>query len=69
MLPIWLDDGEIDDLFSAAPSILATSSPPTWKAKVTDDFGLSLPIEVQEFRRHRLFHGLDDIGLTLRPRR
>ena len=33
--------------------------------RITDDFGLSLPFEVDAFRRHCLLNGLDDIGLTL----
>ncbi len=33
--------------------------------KLTDEHGLSLPIEVEAFRRHCLLNGLDDIGLTL----
>jgi 3-isopropylmalate/(R)-2-methylmalate dehydratase small subunit len=34
--------------------------------RITDDAGLDLPFEVQEFRRNCLLHGLDDIGLTLK---
>jgi 3-isopropylmalate/(R)-2-methylmalate dehydratase small subunit len=32
---------------------------------ITDDFGLSETFEVEPFRRHRLLHGLDQIGMTL----
>ena len=32
---------------------------------ITDDFGLSEKFEVEPFRRHRLLHGLDEIGMTL----
>lgn len=32
---------------------------------ITDDFGLSQSFEVEEFRRHRLMNGLDEIGMTL----
>jgi 3-isopropylmalate/(R)-2-methylmalate dehydratase small subunit len=32
---------------------------------ITDDHGLELKFEVEEFRRHCLVNGLDDIGLTL----
>lgn len=32
---------------------------------ITDDFGLSETFEVEPFRRHRLMHGLDEIGMTL----
>ena len=32
---------------------------------ITDDFGLSERFEIEPFRRHRLMHGLDEIGMTL----
>ncbi len=32
---------------------------------VTDAYGLRLPFQVEESRRHCLLHGLDDIGSTL----
>ena len=32
---------------------------------ISDEFGLSLPFEIDDFRRHCLLGGLDDIGLTL----
>lgn len=32
---------------------------------VADDFGLSERFAVEAFRRHRLLHGLDEIGMTL----
>ena len=32
---------------------------------ITDDHGLELEFEVDDFRRHCLLNGLDDIGLTL----
>jgi len=32
---------------------------------ITDDFGLSERFEIEPFRRHRLLHGLDEIGMTL----
>jgi 3-isopropylmalate/(R)-2-methylmalate dehydratase small subunit len=66
VLPIKLTEAEIESLFQKA----ATHSPYRLKIDlnnltVTDDFGLTLRFEVQEFRRHCLLHGLDDIGLTL----
>jgi 3-isopropylmalate/(R)-2-methylmalate dehydratase small subunit len=35
------------------------------RSTLSDQFGLSLPFEVEPFRRHCLLCGLDDIGLTL----
>ncbi len=32
---------------------------------IADDFGLSENFVVEAFRRHRLLHGLDEIGMTL----
>jgi len=32
---------------------------------ITDDFGLSETFAIDAFRRHRLLHGLDEIGMTL----
>ena len=32
---------------------------------VNDDTGLSIPFDVEPFRRHCLLNGLDDIGLSL----
>jgi 3-isopropylmalate/(R)-2-methylmalate dehydratase small subunit len=32
---------------------------------IADDFGLSESFAVEAFRRHRLLHGLDEIGMTL----
>ncbi len=32
---------------------------------VSDDFGLSETFAIDAFRRHRLLHGLDEIGMTL----
>ena len=66
MLPIRLADDAVNDLFQRC------AKHPGYQLNVdlesrrlTDDFGLSLPFEVEDFRRHCLLHGLDDIGLTL----
>lgn len=32
---------------------------------ITDDYGMAEKFEVEPFRRHRLLHGLDEIGMTL----
>lgn len=66
VLPIVLSEEQIEDLFQR------TAKHPGYKLKVdlhqqriTDDHGLSIPFEVDSFRRHCLLNGLDDIGLTL----
>ncbi len=66
MLPIKLADAAVDDLFkrcAAHPGYKLTAD--LESCRLTDEFGLSLPIEVEAFRRHCLLNGLDDIGLTL----
>lgn len=66
VLPIKLSEAEIETLFQRA----AQHTPYALKVDlnnqtVSDNFGLTLAFEVQEFRRHCLLLGLDDIGLTL----
>jgi 3-isopropylmalate/(R)-2-methylmalate dehydratase small subunit len=66
LLPIKLDEATIDDLFARAaaqPGYKITVNLKT--NKITDAQGLSLPFEIDAFRRHCLLNGLDDIGLTL----
>ncbi len=66
MLPIRLSEEQVDDLFERAaahPDYKLTADLET--GTLSDDYGFSLPFEVEEFRRHCLLHGLDDIGLTL----
>jgi 3-isopropylmalate/(R)-2-methylmalate dehydratase small subunit len=66
MLPICLDEAQIDDLFaraSAHPGYRLAVDLET--CTVTDDYGLSLKFEIDESRRQTLLHGLDDIAMTL----
>jgi 3-isopropylmalate/(R)-2-methylmalate dehydratase small subunit len=66
MLPIVLPDAAIDDLFARCakhPGYKLTAD--LQSCRLSDEYGLSLPFEVEEFRRHCLLNGLDDIGLTL----
>jgi 3-isopropylmalate/(R)-2-methylmalate dehydratase small subunit len=67
MLPITLSDANVDELFARCakyPGYKLTAD--LESLKLTDEHGLSLPIEVEEFRRHCLLNGLDDIDLTLK---
>jgi 3-isopropylmalate/(R)-2-methylmalate dehydratase small subunit len=66
MLPIVLSEEQVEDLFQRA----AKHSPYELTADLntctlTDNHGLSLKFDVEQFRRHCLLNGLDDIGLTL----
>lgn len=66
LLPIALPEAVIEDLFARAkqhsPYELNVDLE---RCVIEDSFGLSVPFEVQEFRRHCLLNGLDDIALTL----
>jgi 3-isopropylmalate/(R)-2-methylmalate dehydratase small subunit len=66
MLPIVLSEEQVDDLFQRAakhPGYTLTADLET--RTLSDEHGLKLTFDVEEFRRHCLLHGLDDIGLTL----
>jgi len=66
MVPVRLAEEAVDDLFELAakhPGYKLTVD--LEKREVRDDFGLKLSFEVDDFRRHCLLNGLDDIGLTL----
>jgi len=66
MLPIRLAEAQVDDLFrraAAHPGYKLTVDLET--RTLRDEHGLELKFEVDDFRRHCLLNGLDDIGLTL----
>jgi 3-isopropylmalate/(R)-2-methylmalate dehydratase small subunit len=66
MLPVVLSEEQVDELFKRAAAHSDYKLTADLESlKLTDDYGLSLDIEVEEFRRRCLLHGLDDIGLTL----
>jgi 3-isopropylmalate/(R)-2-methylmalate dehydratase small subunit len=66
MLPIVLSEAQVEDLFQRAAKHPGYQLTADLESKtLSDAHGLSLPIEVEDFRRHCLLHGLDDIGLTL----
>jgi len=66
LLPVVLDQPDVE-LLAASSAVdpqyrltvdLASST-------IADEFGFSRSFEIDEFRRHCLLNGLDDIGLTL----
>jgi 3-isopropylmalate/(R)-2-methylmalate dehydratase small subunit len=66
MLPIKLDEKQVDDLFARAAAHAGYRlTVDLQQCTIRDDFGLSLSFAVDDFRRHCLLNGLDDIGLTL----
>ena len=66
LLPVVLDEKTVGDLFArAAVSEGYQLTVDLETCTITDEQGLSLAFEVDEFRRHCLLNGLDDIALTL----
>jgi 3-isopropylmalate/(R)-2-methylmalate dehydratase small subunit len=66
LLPITLDEETVDDLFARARAHPAYRLTVDLEAcTITDEHGLSLRLPIDEFRRHCLLGGLDDVGLTL----
>ncbi|MCR5359630.1 MAG: 3-isopropylmalate dehydratase small subunit [Thermoguttaceae bacterium] len=66
ILLVRLSEEEIDDLFKRAAAHESYRLTVDLEAKkITDDYGLDQPFEIDEFRRTRLLQGLDDIALTL----
>lgn len=66
ILPVRLSDEQVDEIFrraSATPNYKLTAD--LDNCTLRDDQGLVITFEVEEFRRHCLLNGLDDIGLTL----
>lgn len=66
MLPIALGAETVDILFQRATEHPGYSLSVELQSRaITDDHGLSIIFEIDEFRRHCLLNGLDDIALTL----
>ncbi|HEX9757968.1 MAG TPA: 3-isopropylmalate dehydratase small subunit [Nitrospiria bacterium] len=66
ILPISLSEDQVEGLFEKVrqnPGFQLTVN--LEKKKITSGEGLNFSFEVDEFRRHCLLNGLDDIGLTL----
>lgn len=67
VLPIELDEAVVDGLFrdeQRQPGYRLTIDLPA--QSITTPAGEAIPFQVDEFRKHCLIHGLDDIGLTLK---
>jgi len=66
LLPIVLKETVVDQLFADVESTVGyqlSVDLPT--QTITKPNGETLPFEIDEFRKHCLLNGLDDIGLTL----
>ena len=66
ILLVRLSEEEIDGLFKRAAAHEGYKLTVDLEAKkITDDYGLDQPFDIDDFRRTRLLQGLDDIALTL----
>jgi len=66
MLPIKLPPKAVDDLLARAAAQPGYRLTVDLESRtITDEQGLSLRLEIDDFRRHCLLNGLDDISLTL----
>jgi 3-isopropylmalate/(R)-2-methylmalate dehydratase small subunit len=66
MLPIVLSEEQVDDLFARAAKHAGYElTADLERCVLSDGHSLSIPFDVESFRRNCLLHGLDDIGLTL----
>jgi 3-isopropylmalate/(R)-2-methylmalate dehydratase small subunit len=67
ILPVMLSDAEVDELFRRTEQSEGYRLTVDLEAQtITDDSGLTLPFQIDAFRRDCLLNGWDDIGLTLR---
>ncbi len=65
MLPIKLSATDVDTLFNNLENEGYTLEIDLENKKIKDAQGFELSFELDEFFRHKLLNGLDDIGLTL----
>ena len=66
MLPIRLGEAQIEELFQRVRKTPGyTLNVDLQENRVYSDDGLVFSFEVEEFRRHCLLNGFDDIGLTM----
>ena len=67
IVPVVLPEGEVAELARRARGREGYRlTVDLERCEVRDGRGFSAPFEIDEFRRHCLLEGLDDIGLTLR---
>jgi 3-isopropylmalate/(R)-2-methylmalate dehydratase small subunit len=65
VLPIKLSEEQVEQLFLKASKGNYRLSVDLNSCRITDDQGLHLSFAIDDFRRHCLLSGLDDIALTL----
>ena len=66
ILPVVLDGETVQKLFELTEANEGYQlTVDLEQCEIRDDFGLRIPFTIDEYRRYRLLHGLDDIGITL----
>lgn len=65
MIPVRLTDQQVNELFEFVETTVATEITVDLKAMTVNANNKQYPFEIDEFRRHCLLNGLDNIGLTL----
>ena len=65
MIPVRLTDQQVDELFEFVETTVAAEITVDLKAMTVNANNKQYPFEIDEFRRHCLLNGLDNIGLTL----
>jgi len=66
VLPIKLSEEQVEQLFQKANKGNYRLTVDLNSCRISDDQGLSLSFAIDDFRRHCLLNGLDDIALTLK---
>lgn len=70
VLPVRLDEATVDRLFQAAAATPGYQLLVDLQRKhISDDAGIDVSFVIDDFRRHSLLEGLDDIALTLQHER
>jgi 3-isopropylmalate/(R)-2-methylmalate dehydratase small subunit len=70
LLPVRLDENEVAELMQRAQQVERYQLTVDLEAReVRDDQGFRARFSIDDFVRHCLLHGLDDIGLTLQHER
>jgi len=66
LLPLVLEEKEVDELFKSVEAVEGYSVTVDLESQtVSTPEGKTYSFEVDEFRKHCLLNGLDDIGVTL----
>ena len=65
MIPVRLTDQQVNELFEFVETTVAAEITVDLKAMTVNANNKQYPFEIDEFRRHCLLNGLDNIGLTL----